>query len=251
VDEKWVVVAVSYSGNTEETVSAYREARDRSCRVFCVTTGGELGRISNAGYTQRIPEGLQPRAALPILLSVTMGLTERVLGLEPTDFGRVSENVQRNQEVWGSHIDRPETLASEIYGSVPLFLAQGHLVPVAYRAKCQFNENAKYSAFSLEMPEANHNEIEASVSYQRFAIRPVFLESSFQSERMSRRYEATRAVMSTERSMKLTIPSENRLDEMLSLTHYLDMVSLELALLHGVDPVGVDRISELKSRLAG
>lgn len=218
--------------------------------MFSITTGGELAAISETGYTQRIPTGLQPRAALPLLLSLTLGLTQRLLNLTHTDFNDISRRVALSRSKWGKDLDSPEVLASKLTDSVPVFIAHGHLLPVAYRAKCQFNENAKHVAFSLEMPEANHNEIEASSSYKRLSIRTIFLESTFESARMGRRFDATKIVMASQEQNTLNIPSESKLEEMLALTFYLDTVSLELADLRGVDAASVDRISELKALLA-
>ncbi len=250
VDKNWVVLAVSYSGNTEETLSSYREAKRRSCRVFSITTGGQLEAISVTRYTQRIPAGLQPRAALPLLLSLTLGLTQRLLSLTHTDFNEVSRRVALSKNRWGKDIEHPEVLAAKLADSVPIFIAHGHLRPVAYRAKCQVNENAKHVAFCLEMPEANHNEVEASASYKRFSIRSVFLESTSEGERMTRRFDATKAVMASQEHNTLSVPNESKLEEMLALTFYLDTVSLELAEIGGVDAASVDRISKLKSLLA-
>lgn len=251
VDKDWVVIAVSYSGNTEETLSAYREARKRSCTIFSVTTGGELKRVSDTSYVQLIPSGLQPRAALPMLLSVTLNLTQSFLGLDHTDFNEVSRQVALSKKEWVGNLMSPETLASKLNDSVPVFFAHGHLAPVAYRAKCQINENAKYTALSWEIPEANHNEIEASASYKRFSFLPIFLESHFENKRMDQRFSATRAILSSANGLVLKIGSRDRLEEMLSLTLYLDTVSLELADLNGVDSLSVDKISELKARLGG
>jgi glucose/mannose-6-phosphate isomerase len=141
-----------------------------------------------------LPKGIQPRAALPVIFSIILPIVEVLIGIGSTDFSKLSVILDGVVKRWGDEIISPRNLAERTSSLVPLFIGSGHLVPVSYRAKCQINENAKTVAFSAELPEANHNEIEASYMYQEYGIVPIFLRSTHESKRISARFDATDAV---------------------------------------------------------
>lgn len=252
VNEKWVVIAVSYSGNTEETLSAFDEAQSRECEILAITTGGKLGEKSESLVCHKLHPGFQPRAALPLILSAVLPTVELLLDLPQSDLIKVSKELEKHSQNWGSTGPPPKKMAEILKTNIPMFIAGGHLVPVAYRAKCQINENAKSIAINLEIPESNHNEIEATLVCSKHLIQPILLRSHWDNKRVSKRFEATASIYSQNgcNPQQLKINSDSKLEEMLALTHYLDMVSVELADLLDVDPVSVDRISQLKQILS-
>jgi glucose/mannose-6-phosphate isomerase len=251
VNRDWVVVATSYSGNTEETLISYDAAVRRQATVFVITTGGEIVRRAKDGIVHLIPEGLQPRAAFPLIFCGLYSIVRAVLGLPRVNLDVMSKNLSRTAQSWGKRVEPPHKLADLLKDSIPVFTGWKHLAPVAYRAKCQVNENAKTVAFWSDMPEANHNEVEATVSYQRLSIEPVFLRSKYEDERIARRFDITSDVYSGSgcKPVEISIDSASMTEEALGFAHYLDTVSVELAELRGVDPLSVERISELKGRL--
>jgi glucose/mannose-6-phosphate isomerase len=253
VNKRWAVIVVSYSGNTEETLSAFEEARKRKCSIFIITAGGTLGKLAEELPIHILPKGLQPRAALPLIFSIELNLLEEVLGVSQTDLVSVSNTIESLDDLWGSALPTPKSLASVFNTRIPLFIGSSHLSSVGYRAKCQINENAKMPAFYSTIPESNHNEIEASPEFDKRGLKPVFLRSKFEDERIARRYDATSAIYieSGAEVIQLEIFADSRVVETLALTHYLDMTSLELAEMRGVDPLLVDRIAELKQSLSG
>jgi glucose/mannose-6-phosphate isomerase len=253
VNKRWAVVVVSYSGNTEETISAFEVARKRDCSTFTITTGGTLGKLTEQLPIHILPKGLQPRAALPLIFSVEFNILEELLGVNQTDLISVSNSIESLVDLWGSALPTPKSLASVFKTRIPLFIGSDHLSSVGYRAKCQVNENAKMPAFCSAIPESNHNEIEASPAVEKRGLKPVFLRSNFEDERIMRRYDATSAIYIKNGAevIQLKIVTDSRVTETLALTHYLDMTSLELAEMRGVDPLRVDRIAELKQWLSG
>jgi glucose/mannose-6-phosphate isomerase len=142
-------------------------------------------------------------------------------------------------------------MANDLLDMTPIFIGTRHLNPVAYRAKCQFNENAKVMAFSSEIPESNHNEIESFNDSNDLTILPLFLHSAFVEDRVSRRFDIVSEMYEEEgfSPIRLSMKSDSDVTEMLMMTLYLDMVSIELAKLRGVDPLSVDKISKLKDEL--
>jgi glucose/mannose-6-phosphate isomerase len=252
VGKEWAVIVTSYSGNTEETLSSFDEAVARKAAVFSITTGGELGRRAKTGTTHLIPEGLQPRAALPLVFCGLHTLVEIVLGLAKTDFDTISRKLSITAESWGKKGDPPDKLARTLGNSIPLFAGWKHLAAVAYRAKCQISENSKGVAMWSEMPEASHNEIEAAVSYVGHSVVPIFLRSKYEEKRTARRFNVVSEIYSDIgcEPVHLTVDSVSRVEEALAMAHYLDTVSVELADIRGVDSLHVDKIADLKTRLA-
>jgi glucose/mannose-6-phosphate isomerase len=252
VTKNWAVICVSYSGNTEETLSAFETAKKVGSALFIVTTGGAILEQSRDLPVALLPKGIQPRAALPVIFSIVLPIVEALVGVGSTDFSKLSVILDGVVKRWGDEIMSPRDLAERTSSLVPLFTSAGHLVPVSYRAKCQINENAKAAAFSAELPEANHNEIEASHMYQEYRIMPIFLRSTHESKRVSARFDATDAVYRQSGCVPIHVQLDglSELEETLALTHYLDMLSVETADIRGVDPVRVDKIAELKRRLA-
>jgi glucose/mannose-6-phosphate isomerase len=252
VNEKWVVIVVSYSGNTEETLSAFDIACDRGCEIIAITTGGELGEKAVSFPCHHLHPKFQPRAALPLIISAVLPTVEILLGLPHQNLTKISAELDNHCANWGSSVQTPRELAETIHGALPVFIAWKHLVPVAYRAKCQINENAKALGMYLEIPESNHNEIEATLVCSEHSLRPIFLRSQWESRRISKRFEVTSKIYTSNDciSEHLQFKSESKLEEILALTHYLDMVSLELAEFRKVDPVSVERIAQLKRYLS-
>jgi glucose/mannose-6-phosphate isomerase len=251
VNRRWAVIAVSYSGNTEETIAAYKASEKRGCSAFALTTGGILQRISSQVSTHMLPAGFQPRAALPIILAGILPLVETLLNQKLTDLEKVSRDLEAAAAKWDSSRISPEGLAKSLKQNIPLFIGWRHLAPVAYRAKCQINENSKSVAFNSEVPEMNHNEIEGAFSCAAHPLIPVFLRSSEEDDRTRMRFEATSLIFEEDgcEAVHLKLGFTTRLLETLGLTLFLDQTSLKLAEIYEVDPVSVEKIAQLKRKL--
>jgi glucose/mannose-6-phosphate isomerase len=252
IDNKWIVVAVSYSGNTEETLSCFHAAKRRNCESFIISSGGKLTQFGEQNRLVALPRGLQPRAALPIIFSVEFQLIRTLSGLEKIDLGTTQTAVKDAKNLWGGSIPRPSVLSQSIRHKIPIFMGAHHLDAVAYRAKCQINENAKSAAIHVSMPEANHNEVEAISTYSKHGMKVILMRSSFESETMSKRFDVTRELYEEEQVdvLEIRIECDDKVAETLSFTHFFDEVSYQLAIFKGVDPVGVPAISRLKKKMS-
>jgi len=251
IDSSWAALVISYSGNTEETLTAYDQAIKRGCPTFTITSGGELHTKGNSLREIHLKGGYQPRAAFPIIFPPVLNLVECLLGLKPTDLTNIANSLLGKISEWEKSSVAPKVFAQDLFGNVPVFIGSRHLVPVAYRAKCQMNENAKTMAFYSVIPEANHNEIESFIAKNDFQMLPVFLRSKFEDERIKKRIDITTTLYEEEgySPVRLSINSSSELEEMLAHTLFLDLVSVELAQIRGVNPGSVDRISRLKNEL--
>ncbi len=249
INEHWVTIAVSYSGNTEETINALADAIERGTTAVVITSGGRLAELAKQQIMYHLPTGFQPRAALPLILSLVLPSLETLLGMSPTDLSVVAERLM-NDQTW-KMLPAPKELAEHFRDRIPLFIGSGHMIPVAYRAKCQINENAKTVAFHSEIPESNHNEIEASVQYGMHKVLPVFLRSGWESARIMKRIDETAKIYQKHdiTAVQLRVEAHTTVTEAVAMIYYLDKVSVRLAQLLGVDPLSVPMISDLKSRL--
>ena len=239
---------MSYSGNTQETITAHEAALKRECRTVVVTSGGKLSK-AEAGLRVSLPGGYPPRGVLPIMLSLLLPTTEILTGHTPTDFVEVKEELTRVSA--GKTAEGPEELAHRMEERIPLFVAADHLFPVAYRAKCQINENAKSEAFASQIPESNHNEIEGFTRMGAKALLPVLLRSRYETEPMGHRMDFMEKMLG-ELGYSYVVcrqQSETLLGEVLAMTHHLDKSSVALASRLGVDPMSIEKISKLKAYL--
>ncbi|HOT23805.1 MAG TPA: bifunctional phosphoglucose/phosphomannose isomerase [Thermoleophilia bacterium] len=261
VDERTLVVAVSYSGDTAETLAATAAATARGCRPVCVTAGGQLAAFAGACGLPllTIPTGRQPRAALGLLAMAVLAALERA-GLVPTCGEAVAEAAalldvaaaQYAPDV-GEQSNPAKALARRLQGRVPLVCGQGLTAPVARRWKTQLNENAKVAAFFATLPELDHNEVEAWGAGGPLDASGcvVMLEDQGAGDRPRRRSTVTAETFAAAGVPveRLETQGVSPLARVFSLVALGDHVSLYLALLRGVDPTPVEAIQRLKRRL--
>ena len=166
-DKNTLVIVTSYSGETEESLSAFLDAIKRKCMTVCISSGGTLQKFAEElGIPHLcVPPGMVPRAALPYMFMPLPVLLERI-GLVSDVNPEISETFNAMRQV--SDANSPEnplknntakSLASSIYGTIPVFYGFGFYRAVAKRLKTQFNENSKVPAKWEVFPELNHNEI--------------------------------------------------------------------------------------------
>lgn len=262
VNERCLVVASSYSGNTEETLSAYDDARRKGATIVCITSGGQLEeRARRDGYPMiKIPGGSPPRAAfgLSVLsllccLMSTKLIDDRTAEIEEAirllttlreRYRRDTPTAQNPTKAWAQAVG--ETL--------PLvYAANTHFDVVATRWKGQICENSKRMAFWNVFPELNHNEY---VGWEHPAaalkgITVLLLRDRDDYVRVQKRMEITTEKIRSKAHGILEIWSEGDglLTRMLSLVFMGDYFSYYLAMLNGADPTPVAVIDDLKNRL--
>ncbi len=258
-----LVLAASYSGETEETLACAAAALDRGCVPVCVTSGGSLARLAQRRGLPlvSVPGGGQPRAAVghlaaPILVALELA------GLVPSaaeDVAEASERLRAGNEELGPEAPLPgnpaKALALRLHERQAVVYGAGLTAPAARRWKGQINENAKAPAFWNEIPELDHNELMGwtSLPHVAAASLAVFLIDDGEDARLVRRADLT-AVELRARGLgceRVAARGSSRLARLFSLVQLGDYVSYYLALLYGVDPTPVGAIQELKAKLAG
>jgi glucose/mannose-6-phosphate isomerase len=263
VGPETLVVAVSYSGQTEESLACAEQARSRGCAPVCVSSGGELAAFAEGEGLPLIavPGGGQPRAAIGHL-SMALLATLEAAGLCPDhaeDVAGTAAQLEADNELLAPDNDQEHNPAKSLAGLLENRLAvvygAGPTAPVARRWKGQVNENAKAPAFFNELPELDHNELMGWTSLPRLSEATValFLDDPGAGERLRRRAELTSRHYEAlgVRSELVTARGDSALARLFSLVQLGDYVSCYLAVLYGVDPTPVDAIQAFKARLAG
>ena len=243
VNQNCSVICVSYSGNTAETLSAAKDALKLGCNLEVITTGGKLKHLAeeNNLHITEVERGHQPRAALPLLLKALIcriGLPS--LEEQINEVGRIS-----------LPIDQAKDISSQLKGSIPCIYSSDLMNPVAYRWRCQIEENAKQLAFNHQIPEMNHNEI-VGWTLPNNQMSVILIRDNNENEQIRNRFEATKNVAwDNVKIVECIAEGKTPLARIMSMIILGDLVSLELAKLNNVDPTPVEVIENLKKELGG
>ncbi|MBI2655639.1 bifunctional phosphoglucose/phosphomannose isomerase [Candidatus Woesearchaeota archaeon] len=247
VNESTLVFAVSYSGNTEETLAAYEDAVRKKAKIVAVTSGGRLWEVSKK--TIKIPKGLQPRAALGYLFFPVLGVLVNS-GIVKENSAEIAEmlDILPQKEEFRSF---GEKLAKKIGSRTPLIYASEQFSAVAYRWKTQFNENSKIAAFSHVFSEMNHNEIVGYQSMGKDKFTAIFIRDNLDNERIRKRMDITKEIISQKVEVEeVYTKGTYLLSRLFSGLYYADFASYYLALQNKIDPTPVHVIENLKKKLA-
>lgn len=262
VDKNTLVIVSSYSGNTEETIAAHRDAVKRRARILCISTNGETAKLAEK-FNQpviTVPPGLSPRAALGYSFFPLLVVLAR-LGFIKNQAKEISETVSLLHEKAVLYSDPTSvensalSLARRLHGKLPIIYSPTeHFDTVNVRWRGQISENAKQLAYGNVLPEMNHNELVGwkvgTDIMQRMHV--VFLRDVGTHKRVGIREDITKRIVAEYASSVTEIWSEGRLllARLFSLIYLGDWVSYYLAVMNNQDPTPVKAIDYLKSELA-
>jgi len=261
-DEKTLVIISSYSGGTEESLSAYEDAIKRKCKIVCISSGGKLSLFaeSNGNLIIKVPGGLQPRCALgysffPMLILMTkLGLAED----KSMQYQNIINNIKSRSRTY-MELDEKNNqalnIAALLKGKIPVIYSSNDLLDIVnLRWRCQVNENAKSLAFGNLLSEMNHNEI---VGWQNnpellknFAV--ISLVDSEDNPRLLTRMKITLDIIKGLSALEIQLSGEGgtKLERIFDLIYLGDWMSYYLAILYKVDPTPIEKINILKNKLA-
>jgi len=262
VNENTLVIASSYSGNTEETLSALEQAQSKQAQLGIIASGGKLietAAANDIAYIQ-LPSGVQPRMAMLYNLRGVLALLEN-FGIISNELNEEVKNLsgwlESETEKWTPHVPTAENyakqLAHEAVGKTPVFYGGAVTAPLAYKWKISWNETAKNVAFWNEYSEFNHNEFMGWASHPVEKPFVVFdLLSSFERPRILQRFELTDKLLSGKRpaAKSIHLQGDTLLAQLLWGAILADFASTYAAVLNGVDPTPVVLIEKLKQELA-
>jgi glucose/mannose-6-phosphate isomerase len=262
VGRSTLVVAVSHSGATEETISALSAALERRCPVVAITTGGPMGDVAARVDLPRLvyPDETPPRASLGYTLALLAGTLERA-GMLPLDEREIEEAAAASRRV--SEASGPEIatetnpakqLAWACLDRLPVIEGSGPMAAVARRWKTQLNENSKSAAAAEELPEATHNTV---VGYaQPDTLRDhqfvALLGGAADNPRNAHRGDLSAELLLAAGISHQRIPfaAGGRLAEACSAITLGDYVSAYLGLLYGEDPGAAEVLTLVKASMS-
>lgn len=257
-----LVIASSYSGNTEETISCFRQIANLPCAKLIITSNGNL---LDLAHSKDIPllhinYKAPPRAIVGFTLYSLLAIANR-LGILKIEEKEVINSVSRLKELHNTfniispvEINPAKKLALKLFNKLIIIYAAGFISTVALRWKTQINENSKCWAFSDTLPELNHNSI---VGYQNpgtitDGLFVVLLQSLLLHKRTILRYELTSQLLSDNNidHQIITVEGDGPLTEIMQLTYLGDYLSYYLSILYNIDPTPVGVIDWLKKKLS-
>ena len=254
-----LAIISSYSGNTEETLRAFGSISSRDARTVCITSGGTLLRRAARDDIPHLvmPEGYPPRAALGFSLVYVLKVLQecRLIDDELEKLKGALATLGDRTGVFRPEIPFPDNPAKEIaatlYGKIPVIHSSCEFLnPVAYRWRCQLNENSKMLSFATVLPEDYHNGImgwqgEAESGNPYIAV---FFRDIGEEDRLRKNLFYLKSLLTGSGIPFLEVRSEGEtvLERMLYLINLGDFVSCYLACLEDVDPTELKSIDSLK-----
>ncbi|MGH2674598.1 MAG: SIS domain-containing protein [Actinomycetota bacterium] len=257
-----LVVCASYSGNTEETVAAFGEARERGCTVVAVCGGGALAEEARRADTPLVlipTDAPVPRAGLGSLVGGVLGAMvaagalsglDEEIGATATALGRLAEDlgplvpVARNE---------PKELAAWVEERIPVIWgSEGVGAAAAWRWKTAFNENAEVPAFASMLPELDHHEVVGWTGKRGEGFCLVILREDGEHDRVQARLDATLEELADSglEWREVRARGDSPLTRCLSLAVLGDMASAYHGLARGIDPAAMDSLVRIKERLS-
>ena len=260
VDQKTLVIVSSYSGDTEETITAHADARRRKAMIVAITSGGETERLAKKFRHPliKIPKGYPPRVALGFSFfpSLQVLVSMKLLSSKEKEVKETIALLQKSSKVYTSlEGNNPAlNLAKQLYTKLPIvYSAADRFDAVNVRWRSQLAENAKILSFGHVLPEMNHNEIVGWKILQRqmSEMAAIIVRDRDEHPRIKERMRITKGIVSEFSSKILEVNSEGKalLARMFSLVYLGDWTSFYLSLLNGVDPTPVRIIDYLKWEL--
>lgn len=260
LDENTLVIIMSYSGNTAETVSCLKQATSITKHIAAVTAGGQVKEIVQGTYPFfNLPAGNPPRSAIAWLFTGLVKILELfdIITDQQQSMKKIIANLVK--KAGALCIDCPseqniaKRAATTLVDKIPIiYTSEPQLFPLAYRWKCQFNENSKHPAFANTFPEMNHNEI---VGWENQKMNsnfiPIILTRFNEKPEYSKRIIAFKGLMTKSKVeyLEFYLEGDSVIEEIFSLIYLGDMISYYLAILKSVNPTDIAFIDYMKNHI--
>jgi glucose/mannose-6-phosphate isomerase len=261
-DKNTLVIISSYSGNTEETISAYQDAIKRNCRIICISSGGEVEKMAskNNHILIKVPKGYQPRCAIGYSFFSLLILFSRLkfISDKKEEIKKTIELIKLNSQKYTDINADDNTaiyLANIIKNHLPIIYSSADILDIVnLRWRGQFSENAKILAYGNYYPEMNHNELVGWNKNEEILKKLIVImfRDTDDNDRIKIRMDITKKTFEKFASEILEIGGNgnSRLERIFDLIYLGDWVSYYVAILNEVDPTPVDVIENLKKELA-
>jgi glucose/mannose-6-phosphate isomerase len=248
-----LAIISSYSGNTEETLACFEQARKAGAHIVCITSGGKVADMAREGSEDLIliPGSMPPRSCLGYSMTQLLGVFE-FHGLLPVNSVSQVNAAAATITAGANEISAAAAkLAAELHTRIPVIYSTTQLEGVAIRLRQQINENAKMLCWHHVIPEMNHNELVGwAGGGNDFAV--VLLRDPDEYERNNFRIDINKQIITriTDRFFEITAVGNSPIEKAIWLIHFGDWLSVKLADLRGVDAIEVNVINFLKGELS-
>lgn len=255
-----LVLVLSYSGETEESLSTFLDALKKGCMIYCISSGGNLIKhAKRLGVPHlMVPSGMPPRAALPYMLTPLLLLIEKI-GLVNTVSEELVEAINILKQISKDNLpeipankNKSKQIAIGIANTIPVIYAFGIYSSIAHRFKQQFNENSKIPSAWDIFSELNHNEIVGWEQIGKFSknYSLIFLRDKIEPIQIKSRIEITKSISSLPlKTFDVWSKGNSDLAKMLSVLCIGDFASVYHAILNNIDPTPVNTINLLKEKI--
>lgn len=260
-NENTLVICSSYSGDTEETLSAYNDAKTKGCKIACISAGGKLTVMSenDGNYVVKVPRGFQPRCALAFsfITMLMLFVKLKLIAEHDHDIAKLIDLMNERSmkySAFDSSTNAAVNIAEHLHGRIPIIYSSNDMLDIVnLRWRGQFAENSKTLAFGNYFPELNHNEIvgwqENSDFLRNFAL--IYLLDREDYSRIIKRQKITKEILEPYRGIDIEIESEgnSKLERIFDLVYLGDWISFYLAVINKTDPTPIVKINILKNKL--
>ncbi len=251
VNEKSLVFAVSYSGYTEETIEALKEALKRKLNIVVVSHGGKMLQAAeeNSLPLIKLPEAIQPRMSYGYQVFSILKVLENcsILEKQPGLAENIAVFIGKEKE---GIKNKAKGISKKLLNKIPLIYSSKSLEAAAYKWKKNFNENAKIMAFTNTFPEHNHNELNG-FARPNGNFHAIFIRDREDHPKIRKRMEAAKKIAEENGIESSLVDTEgsNLLERIISTIYLGDWASYYLALDYGVDPTPVEIVEKFKKML--
>ncbi|MHB8402548.1 MAG: bifunctional phosphoglucose/phosphomannose isomerase [Bacteroidia bacterium] len=253
VNERTLVIVCSYSGNTEETISALQLAMRKNAQFVCITSGGKIKEIAKQNKFDLIiiPSGFPPRSCIGYSLVQLLHVFEAKqianLHYKKEIADAIHLLTQKEEDIK----QKAKLIAEKLHGKIPVIYSLGNTEGLAVRFRQQINENSKMLCWHHVIPEMNHNEL-VGWAGGNTNLAVCILRTNFDYDRNVKRLEINKEIFSkhTDTIIEIFAEGNSLLVQSLYLIHLTDWVSCYLADLKNIDPTEVKVIDFLKGALA-
>ena len=161
VNKNTLFIVSSYSGNTEETLSALQQAMNRKCKIVCVSSNGKVVELAEQhGYDHiKIPGGMPPRSCLGFSFVQQLFIIHKLGHISDQFVGQLGSAIEMLDNEEDAIREKAREIAKQLNGTIPIIYSSAHMESVAVRFRQQVNENSKMLCWHHVIPEMNHNEL--------------------------------------------------------------------------------------------
>jgi glucose/mannose-6-phosphate isomerase len=253
IGKKSLVVVCSYSGNTEESISAFHLAKEKNATIVCITSGGELQKLAIENNLNHIisPSGRPPRASLGYSLVQLFFVLKNYHLINESIFNELKETVNFITSEQNAISSLALEISNKIYNKLPVIYCEETIESIAIRWKQQLNENSKMLCWHNVYPELNHNELVGWREEDK-NLALIFLKTGDEYIRNKYRIDFNQSIFEkiTDTNIHIIAKGTTKLDKVMYLIHFGDWLSYHLAIKRGYDPIEIEVLIDLKNKLA-